>query len=143
MARAPACPPGRRRAVVLAVVKQGIERKKPSKRYPLGDYGLSIVLFVLFAFSLGMQTWAGWREHVADALDKGQTPVVFGDQGFVWHWLSQTMENWQSEFFQLLMFAILTAFLIHRGSAESKDGEDEIQEQLDRIEQRLDALSRP
>lgn len=36
----------------------------------------------------------------------------------------------------------LTSFLIFKGSAESKDSDEEIQEALQRIEQRLDILSR-
>jgi hypothetical protein len=45
---------------------------------------------------------------------------VFGDSGYIWEFGSATMENWQSEFLQLLAMVVLTSFLIHRGSAESK-----------------------
>jgi hypothetical protein len=36
-------------------------------------------------------------------------------------------ENWQSEFLQLLTFVVLTTFLIHRNSHESRDSDDEMQ----------------
>ena len=44
------------------------------------------------------------------------------------------MENWQSEFLQLLTFVVLTTFLIHRGSHESRDSNEGL---LLRIEDRL------
>jgi hypothetical protein len=50
------------------------------------------------------------------------------------------MENWQSEFLQLLTFVVVTTFLIHKGSHESKDTDDEMMAMLKRIEARLKAL---
>jgi hypothetical protein len=35
---------------------------------------------------------------------------------------------------------VLSAFFIHRGSAESKDSDERMQRSLDRIEKRLQAL---
>jgi hypothetical protein len=40
------------------------------------------------------------------------------------------MENWESEFFQMFFFVILTVFLYQKGSAESKDPEKK--EEVDR-----------
>jgi hypothetical protein len=37
---------------------------------------------------------------------------------------------------------VLTAVLIHRGSAESRDGNDRMEQALGRIERRLDDLER-
>ena len=48
-----------------------------------------------------------------------------------------TLENWQSEFLQLFSFVVMSALLIHRGSAESKDSDDRIEEALKRIEQKM------
>ena len=53
-----------------------------------------------------------------------------------------TFENWQSEFLQLFTFVVLTTFLIHRGSHESKDSDEEMQAALTRIEKRLDSLTK-
>jgi len=50
------------------------------------------------------------------------------------------MENWQSEFLQLLTFVVLTAVLIHRGSHESKDGDDEMRATLARVEHQVTEL---
>jgi hypothetical protein len=51
-----------------------------------------------------------------------------------------TLENWQSEFLQLFSFVVLSAMLIHRGSAESKDSDDRLEVKVDDILKRLDAL---
>jgi hypothetical protein len=69
-----------------------------------------------------------------------QTPSVFGDDGYIWDFLAATFENWQSEFLQLLAMVVLTSFLIHRGSAESKDSNDRMESKLDAIQDRLDKL---
>jgi hypothetical protein len=51
-------------------------------------------------------------------------------------------ENWQSEFLQLFSFVVLASLFIHKGSAESKDSDEQVQKSLDRIEKRLKALER-
>ena len=68
-------------------------------------------------------------------------PSVFGDDGYIWNFLAATFENWQSEFLQLLAMVVLTSFLIHRGSAESKDSNDRMESKLDAIQDRLDELA--
>lgn len=106
------------------------------------DYSLSIVLTILFALSLGLQTLAGWFPYASDQRAQGQTPALFGADGYVWDWLQAVMENWQSEFLQLLTFVVLTTFLIHKGSHESKDTDEAMQAQLDRIERALERLEK-
>jgi hypothetical protein len=67
-------------------------------------------------------------------------PRWLGADGYAWTWGSVTFENWQSELLQLLTFVALTTYLVHRGSHESKDTDERMQSQLDRIEQRLATL---
>jgi hypothetical protein len=107
---------------------------------PLGNYGLAWVLLALFLGSWVIQTWMGWEQFVAEQNAHGQSAKVFGQDGYVWNWGEATFENWQSEFLQLLTFVVLTKFLIFKGSAESRDSDDETKETLARIERRLDAL---
>ncbi len=85
------------------------------------DYNLSLVLLACFIASWILQAWTGWRKFSAEQLQHQQTPSVFGDDGYIWDFLAATFENWQSEFLQFLAMVVLTSFLIHRGSAESKD----------------------
>jgi hypothetical protein len=112
-----------------------------NKKYPLGDYGLTIVLATLFLTSWIVQTFAGWQEFVAEQKQHGQAAKWIGDDGYVWTWLQATMENWQSEFLQLLTFVVLTTYLVHRKSHESRDNDDEVNEKLDKIEQKLEELA--
>ena len=104
------------------------------------DYNLSIVLSALFLVSWGLQTWAGWVKFSANQEEHQQVAELFGPSGYVFEWLSATMENWQSEFLQLLTFVVLTASFIHRGSHESKDSDEELKAMLRRIEDRLARL---
>lgn len=101
------------------------------------DYGLSIVLGILFLVSWGLQTWTGWVAFAAEEATHGQAAQVFGNGGYVWHWAGATMENWQSEFLQLLTFVVLTSFLIHKGSHESKDGDEELKAMIKDVQKRL------
>jgi hypothetical protein len=112
-----------------------------NRKYPLGNYGLSIVLFVLFFSSWILQGYSGWKEFAAEQKEHGGKAEVFGDDGYIWRFSSQTMENWQSEFLQLFSFVILTAILIHRGSHESKDNDDDVNERLERMENMLKELT--
>ena len=105
------------------------------------DYNLSLVLFACFLVSWILQAWTGWRKFSAEQLQHQQTPSVFSDDGYIWDFLAATFENWQSEFLQLLAMVVLTSFLIHRGSAESKDSNDRMESKLDAIQDRLGELA--
>jgi hypothetical protein len=105
----------------------------------LRNYSLSLVLAILFLAAWVLQTVMGWYDFKAEQQALGEAAAVFGSSGYIWHWGEATFENWQSEFLQLLSFVVLTTFLIHKGSAESKDGDERMQAALDRIERRLDA----
>jgi hypothetical protein len=107
------------------------------------NYNLSIVLFTLFLVSWIGQTWVGWVEFVAEQQEHGQAAQWLGEGGYLWTWAQATLENWQSEFLQLFCMVVFTAFLIHKGSAESKDSNDRMEQMLQRIERRLAALEKP
>ena len=82
----------------------------------------------------------GWIEFGSEQREHGEAARWLGDGGYIWAWGAATFENCQSEFLQLLTFVVLTTYLIHRGSHESKDSDEQMQRQLDRIEQRLREL---
>jgi hypothetical protein len=105
------------------------------------NYNLSIVLFLMFLVSWIFQTYTGWKEFSSEQQQHRQTAQVFGDDGYIWNWGEATFENWQSEFLQLLSMVVLTSFLIHKGSHESKDTDEKVEQALARIEQRLDELT--
>jgi len=104
------------------------------------DYGLSIALFTLFAVSFLAHTYAGWMQYSDEQQSHGEEATVFGDSGYVWYWSEWTLQNWQSEFLELGVIVVLSSFLIHKGSAESKDSDDEMKQLLEKIEKKLDGL---
>jgi hypothetical protein len=104
------------------------------------DYSLSITLAAMFIVSWLIQTLTGWFEFAADQQEHGAAAHAFGPDGYVWSWAAATFENWQSEFLQLFTFVVLTTFLIHRHSHESRDSNDEMQAVLNRIEKSVKRL---
>ncbi|MFL5681288.1 MAG: DUF6766 family protein [Chloroflexota bacterium] len=104
------------------------------------DYSLSITLFALFAVTFVAHTISGWFQYAAEQQQHGQQAELLGDDGYIWSWAEWTFQNWQSEFLELGSFVVLSSFLIHKGSPESKDGDDEMMEMLQRIQKRLDEL---
>lgn len=104
------------------------------------DYSLSITLFAMFAVAFVLHTATGWMQYAADQQSHGETPTLFGDSGYIWYWSEWTLQNWQSEFLELGVIVVLSSFLIHKGSAESKDSDDEIKALLQKIEHQLDGL---
>jgi hypothetical protein len=103
----------------------------------LRNYSLSIVLAVLFLASWILQSLTGWVEFASDQQAHGEAAQLFGPSGYFWSWMQATFENWQSEFLQLFTMVVLVSFLIHRGSQQSKDSDEEVRAMLEDVEERL------
>jgi hypothetical protein len=104
------------------------------------DYSLSVVVFTLFLVTFILHTIFGWWQYAADQASQGQDATVFGWSGYIVYWGEWTFQNWQSEFLEVVTLIVATAYFIHKGSHESKDGDDEMRAMLERIERRLDEL---
>lgn len=76
----------------------------------------------------------GWFSFVNEQVEHGQ-PVALGDY-FV-TMMRDTLENWQSEFLQLLWQVGGLAFLLFIGSPQSKEGDDRMEAKLDEILRRV------
>jgi hypothetical protein len=87
----------------------------------LRENGLSIVLVLFLILFLVGQIVAGMLEYNEDQRTHGQAEVDIVSYLATPHFLEATTENWESEFLQMFAFAILTACLYQKGSAESKD----------------------
>jgi hypothetical protein len=87
--------------------------------------GLAIACFSLFAIFWASQAVTGWHVYNAEALTHGEGTVAFGSYLLSGHFVEATLENWESEFLQMLAFVLLTAWLVQRGSAESKSEREE------------------
>ena len=111
------------------------ERRTANLRRVWPHFGLSLVFATLFVVTLVAHGFADWGVYAQDQRAQGQQPTLAG-YGITFS--EDTLQNWQSEFLQNFSFIALAALLIHRRSAESKDGEEQIQAALERIERRLD-----
>jgi hypothetical protein len=77
-------------------------------------------------FSLAGQIYTGWKEHNDFLLDYHVLPLSLGEYLLSGHFLQATFENWESEFFQMALFVVLTIFLRQQGSSESKACDEEL-----------------
>jgi hypothetical protein len=122
-------------AILIGLLVRSV-RQEPHGRL-WANFGLSLAFCALFLVSWVAQAVAEWGTYVQDQREHGGTTSV-GD--YLVRFGQSTLENWQSEFLQLFSFVVLSAVLIHKGSAESKDGDEMMRASLERIERRLDEL---
>jgi len=101
------------------------------------EFGLGLVLMILFFATWIGQAVAEWQTYTDEQAAHGEAATA-GD--FASQFAQSTLENWQSEFLQLFAFVSLAALYVHKGSAESKDGDEKIEAALRRIEERLGTL---
>ena len=113
------------------------ERRRSGVRKIWRNFGLGLTFAALFLISWIAQGIAEWQAFADEQAVHGQPArlsefwVAFGQS---------TLENWQSEFLQLFSFVVLAAVLIHRGSAESKDGTDRIERAVNEIREMVKEL---
>jgi hypothetical protein len=101
------------------------------------EFGLGLILMILFFSTWVGQAVAQWQAYTDEQQAHGE-PTELGE--FYVEFMQSTLENWQSEFLQLFSFVTLAALYIHKGSGESKDGEEKMEAALRRIEERLGTL---
>lgn len=95
---------------------------------------LSLVFFVLFLVTIVGQTLTGLQEHNQQLQDEGGKQIGIAAYLSSGHFIQSTFENWESEFFQMALYVILTIFLYQKGSSESKDpdgGKEEVDREPD------------
>ena len=114
------------------------EMRRSGVRKVFSNFGLSISLAALFFVTWVAQALVEWSVFASDQRLHGEAPRL---ADYFVEFSQSTLENWQSEFLQLFSFVVLAAVLIHRGSAESKDGDERMEAALARIEKRLDEMS--
>jgi hypothetical protein len=88
------------------------------------NYGLTLVLLLLFIFTLLGQLLAGWKDFNEDQKEHGMPAVSVTFYAHTGHFWQAVAENWESEFLQMAMFVILTVGLYQKGSPESNDPEE-------------------
>jgi Domain of unknown function (DUF6766) len=90
--------------------------------------GLALACFGLFAVFLVGQSITGWHVHNEDQVTHGGATIGYLPYLASGHFVEATFENWESEFLQMFAFVLLTAWLVQRGSAESKPEDDAVED---------------
>jgi hypothetical protein len=98
-------------------------------------YGFLWITGLFFLISLIGHWLFAWFAYVEEQESHRQA-VEFS--GYLIETFRDTLENWQSEFLQLIWQVAGLAFLLHIGSPQSKEGDDRKEEKLDAILQKVD-----
>ncbi|HEV7993748.1 MAG TPA: DUF6766 family protein [Gemmatimonadaceae bacterium] len=105
------------RAAVLRTAE--LRRRSGLSRF-IYENGLVLAATTLFLFSFVGQIVAGHAVYNDAQRDHHQPTVSFSQYFTTGAFVEATAENWESEFLQMGIFVVLTAFLYQRGSSESK-----------------------
>jgi len=124
-------------AFLIITLVRSIANERSRDRSVWRDFGLGLALMILFFSTWIAQGIAQWQTFTDEQRALGES-IRVGD--FVSEFAHSTLENWQSEFLQLFAFVVVAALLIHKGSGESKDGDEKIEAALRRIEEHLGTL---
>ena len=90
----------------------------------LKDNGLTVVLMLLFAFSIVGHWLTGWRFENAELAKHGGQALTLAEYTTNARFISTVFENWESEFLQMSAYVLLTCWLFQKGSAESADPDE-------------------
>jgi hypothetical protein len=93
-------------------------------------YGFLWVTSLLFLVSFAGHWALAWGTYAREQ-EAHQQPARTRD--YVVQTARDTLENWQSEFLQLMWQVAGLAFLLHVGSPQSKEGDERKEEKIDEI----------
>lgn len=103
----------------------------------LRRWGAAYILAAFFLASWWGQYLTGWDTYVQEQ-EAHLDPISRAD--YLAHFWQATFENWQSEWLQLFVQAVLLLALGHYVFAADKEDMEQVQDALGRIEARLDDL---
>jgi hypothetical protein len=89
-------------------------------RRVLRDNALSLTMLAIFLLAWFGMSVAGHRQSNSDNTEHGQPPESYGEYLRGGDFAEATFENWESEFLQMAAYVFFTAYLLQRGSPESK-----------------------
>jgi hypothetical protein len=93
-------------------------------------YGFAWITGGFFLISLAGHWLFGWFAYISEQ-QAHQQPIEVSQ--YTIQMLRDTLENWQSEFLQLLWQVAGLALLLHVGSPQSKEGDDRMEAKIDAI----------
>ncbi|NES12429.1 MULTISPECIES: DUF6766 family protein [Micromonospora] len=86
----------------------------------LRDNALTVAMLGAFLIFLTLQSVFGWQVHNEELTQYGAAPLSWWAYLGTGHFAEAVFENWESEFLQMGGYVLLTAYLVQKGSAESK-----------------------
>jgi hypothetical protein len=98
-------------------------------------YGYFWVTLGLFIMSISLHWTFAWYSYIQEQIAHKQ-PIEFTD--YFNQTFRDTMENWQSEFLQLIWQVAGLSILWYVGSAQSKEANDRLEEKVDLLIQKMD-----
>ena len=98
-------------------------------------YSFFWVTLGLFIMSISLHWTFAWYSYIQEQIEHKQ-PIQFND--YFNETFRDTMENWQSEFLQLIWQVAGLSILWYIGSSQSKESDDRLEEKVDLLIQRLD-----
>lgn len=103
-------------------------------------YRATVFMAILAVLFMALHFWSGWEAFVQDASSHGEKALM-GE--YVVQWFRDTVENMQSEFWQLAMqFAILAGLFHFIGVQQYEEDEEELKHRLDRIEAKINEIAK-
>jgi type IV secretory pathway VirB2 component (pilin) len=111
-------------ALKAAAARTDALRRRGGVARFLYENGLSIAALTLFVLSFAGQIVAGHRHYNDEQRQHGEQTVGVLAYLQTGDFLEATAENMESEFLQMGLFVLLTAYLYQRGSSESKTIEE-------------------
>jgi hypothetical protein len=93
------------------------------------------VTLLFFVVSLAIHWTFAWFAYAEEQIEHNQAIEL---SGYFNQTLRDTMENWQSEFLQLMWQVGGLSFLLYVGSPQSKESEQRLEKKLDAILQKIE-----
>jgi hypothetical protein len=81
---------------------------------------LSLIMLGAFLIFVALQSFFGWQVRNEELTQQGQQATGYWSYLGTGHFGEAVFENWESEFLQMGFYVLLTAFLVQKGSSESK-----------------------
>ena len=93
------------------------------------------VTLLFFVVSLAIHWTFAWFAYAEEQIEHNEAIDL---SGYFNQTLRDTMENWQSEFLQLMWQVGGLSFLLYVGSPQSKESEQRLEKKLDAILQKIE-----
>jgi hypothetical protein len=104
-------------------------------RSVFSKYSYLWITLILFLGSIIGHWIFSWYAYKQEQMEHNESAEV---EDYIIETSRDTLENWQSEFLQLIWQVAGLSFLFYVGSPQSKEGDDRKEEKLDEILRALD-----